>query len=81
MYLIAVLPQFFREKSYKESVELYQRAIFTQDPDDHGEFDATMADPNYLLLAKQADMYREGGFGLEKDPNRAGKAVLILLME
>lgn len=40
--------------------------------DDNGEYDCTLADPNYQLLARQAAMYREGGFGLCKDPSQAG---------
>lgn len=53
---------------------MYQKALQTQDHDDHGEFDATMSDPGYLLLARQAHLYWKGGFGLEKDPNRAGNS-------
>jgi len=75
-----------REKSYKSAVHWYQTALLTTDHvhwyqtallttdhDDHGEFDATMSDPNYILLAAQAKLYLSGGFGLEKDPNKAGK--------
>lgn len=41
--------------------------------DENGEYDCTMADPNYLLIARQAEMYREGSFGLCKDPSQSGK--------
>lgn len=62
-----------RDKSYKEAVDWYTTAMHTQENDAHGEFDATMSDPNYLILATQAEMYLEGGFDLEKDPSRAGR--------
>lgn len=51
----------------------FQTALQTQENDDHGEFDATMSDPNYLILATQAEMYLSGKFGLEKDPLKSGK--------
>ena len=69
--------QTFRQQSYKESVDWYQIALQTQDHDDHGEFDATMSDPNYLILATQAEMYLSGGFGLEKDPSRSGNNLVL----
>jgi elongation factor 2 kinase len=40
--------------------------------DDCGEFDATMDDPVYQLKAAMAQLYLEGGFGLDKDPSYAG---------
>ena len=43
------------------------------DHDEGGEFDSTMADPVHLLLARQAEMYKEGGHGLDKDLQKAGK--------
>ena len=42
--------------------------------DEGGEFDSTMEDPLYLLLARQAEMYLEGDHGLEKDPSYAGQS-------
>jgi len=62
-----------RARSYKESVYWFQTALQTQENDDHGEFDATMSDPNYLILATQAEMYLSGKFGLEKDPLKSGE--------
>ena len=40
--------------------------------DDSGEFDATMDHPVYQLQAKMAELYRQGGYGIEKDPSSAG---------
>lgn len=31
-----------------------------------------MSDPNYLILAKQAELYLAGEYGLDKDPSTAG---------
>ncbi|XP_022235286.1 eukaryotic elongation factor 2 kinase-like isoform X3 [Limulus polyphemus] len=62
-----------RSRSWKEAVYWYDRAVNMEETDAGGEFDACMDDPTYQLLSRQADLYRQGGFGLEKDPNRAGE--------
>lgn len=61
-----------RSKSWEDAVHYYQRAAEMNDHDEGGEFDSTMEDPVHLLLARQAEMYREGGHGLEKDLQKAG---------
>ncbi|KAK2154375.1 hypothetical protein LSH36_269g00033 [Paralvinella palmiformis] len=61
-----------RSKSYKDAVQWYERAVNTTQQDDSGEFDATMDYPIFQLKAKTAEMYLEGGFGLQKDPSAAG---------
>ena len=63
----------FRSVSWEDAVHYYQRAIEMNDHDEGGEFDSTMADPVHLLLARQAEMYKEGGHGLDKDLQKAGK--------
>ncbi|XP_076338080.1 eukaryotic elongation factor 2 kinase-like [Tachypleus tridentatus] len=60
---------FSREKSWKDAVKWYDRAVRVEGE----EFNACMHDPDYQLLARQADLYRKGGFGLEKDCNKAGE--------
>ncbi|XP_067943994.1 eukaryotic elongation factor 2 kinase-like isoform X2 [Watersipora subatra] len=62
-----------RQRSHKEATHWYQIALQTLDHDDHGEFDATMSDPNYLILAKQAELFLAGEFDLDADPSRAGE--------
>lgn len=47
--------------------------------DESDQFDGCMDDPAYLLMARQAEMYAEGSYGLEKDPTRAGEMVFLLL--
>ena len=57
---------------WKEAVYWYEKAVKTEKADRSGDFDGTMNDPIYQLLARQAQMYVQGGFGLEPDPNAAG---------
>ncbi|KAL3876114.1 hypothetical protein ACJMK2_033992 [Sinanodonta woodiana] len=61
-----------RSVSWEDSVYWYNQAVSTNENDEGGEFDSTMNDPVYQLLAKQAEMYRQGGNGLDKDPQKAG---------
>ncbi|XP_078319080.1 eukaryotic elongation factor 2 kinase-like isoform X2 [Crassostrea virginica] len=61
-----------RSVSWEDAVYWFEQAVKTQDNDDGGQYDCTINDPSYTLLAKQADMYRKGGHGLDKDPQRAG---------
>lgn len=42
------------------------------DYDEGGEFDGMQHEPRYLLLAREAEMFQEGGFNLKADPQRAG---------
>lgn len=60
------------EKNWSEAVHWYARAIKTEEADEGGEYDACMDDPNYELLSRQAELYKNGGFYLEKNPNKAG---------
>lgn len=61
------------QKSWLEAVYWYDRAINTETADESGEFDGCMEDPTYLLLARQAEMHREGNYGLEKNLYKAGE--------
>ncbi|KAK3762128.1 hypothetical protein RRG08_024938 [Elysia crispata] len=61
-----------RSVSWEDAVHYYQSAVEMNDHDEGGEFDSTMGDPMHVLLARQAEMYREGGHGLEKDLQKAG---------
>lgn len=45
--------------------------------DEGGEFDSTINDPLYQILGKQAELYRQGGHGLEKDPSKAGQSTVL----
>ncbi|XP_013782450.1 eukaryotic elongation factor 2 kinase-like [Limulus polyphemus] len=58
-----------RKKSWKDAVHWYDKAVKLEKE----EFDAYLDDPPYQLLFREADLYRQGGYGLEKDPNRAGE--------
>ncbi|XP_015930457.2 eukaryotic elongation factor 2 kinase [Parasteatoda tepidariorum] len=61
------------EKNWKEAVYWYEKAIKTEEIDEGGEYDACMHDPSYELLARQATLYKEGGYQLQKDPYKAGE--------
>ncbi|KAK7502009.1 hypothetical protein BaRGS_00006761 [Batillaria attramentaria] len=61
-----------RSRSWEDAVHWYDEALHTEQHDESGEFDSTMEDPPYLLMARQAEIYLEGGYGLEKDPQTAG---------
>ncbi|XP_038064162.1 eukaryotic elongation factor 2 kinase-like isoform X2 [Patiria miniata] len=61
-----------REIIWTEAVHWYQQAIAMSKEDDDGGFDCLNEDPNYQLLVKQAEMYRTGGHGLDKNPRKAG---------
>ena len=56
-------------------MEWYETAVEIEHEDESGEFDATMDNPKYTLKAKIAELYLEGGYGLDKDPSYAGQCV------
>lgn len=61
-----------RKQNWEEAVHWYDTAMNMMDYDEGGEFDGTQDAPRYLLLARVAEMYQEGGFNLTADPQRAG---------
>ncbi|XP_062330186.1 eukaryotic elongation factor 2 kinase isoform X2 [Osmerus eperlanus] len=61
-----------RSPSWREAVRWYGCALNMTDYDEGGEYDGIQDKPRYLLLAREAEMYLEGGHGLEPDPQRAG---------
>uniref|UniRef100_A0A673BVD4 Eukaryotic elongation factor 2 kinase n=1 Tax=Sphaeramia orbicularis TaxID=375764 RepID=A0A673BVD4_9TELE len=61
-----------RSQNWEEAIHWYDTALNMTDYDEGGEFDGTQDEPRYLLLARVAQMYQEGGFGLTADPQRAG---------
>lgn len=62
-----------REKNYAIAAALYEKVISQVEVDDEGNYDAVMDAPPHLLRAKQAALYLKGGFGLDRDPNKAGE--------
>ncbi|XP_051530146.1 eukaryotic elongation factor 2 kinase isoform X3 [Myxocyprinus asiaticus] len=61
-----------RTMDWKQAVHWYDCALKMTDYDEGGEFDGMQDEPRYLLLARLAEMYQEGGFNLSADPQRAG---------
>ncbi|XP_029933992.1 eukaryotic elongation factor 2 kinase isoform X2 [Myripristis murdjan] len=61
-----------RKMDWNEAIHWYDCALNMTDYDEGGEFDGTQDEPRYLLLAREAEMYQEGGHNLTADPQRAG---------
>lgn len=61
-----------RAMDWTHAVHWYDSALKMTDYDEGGEFDGMQDEPRYLLLARLAEMYQEGGFNLNADPQKAG---------
>uniref|UniRef100_A0A8C7VNA7 Eukaryotic elongation factor 2 kinase n=1 Tax=Oncorhynchus mykiss TaxID=8022 RepID=A0A8C7VNA7_ONCMY len=61
-----------RSQDWKEAMRWYNCALNMTDYDEGGEFDGMQDEPCYQLLAREAEMYQEGGHSLDPDPQRAG---------
>uniref|UniRef100_A0A672FT81 Eukaryotic elongation factor 2 kinase n=1 Tax=Salarias fasciatus TaxID=181472 RepID=A0A672FT81_SALFA len=61
-----------RKQDWEEAIHWYDTVLNMTDYDEGGEFDGTQDEPRYLLLAREAEMYQEGGHNLTADPQRAG---------
>ncbi|KAG7275885.1 hypothetical protein CRUP_033298, partial [Coryphaenoides rupestris] len=61
-----------RKQDWVQAVFWYTSALNMCDDDEGGDFDGLQDDPRYLVLARQAEMYQEGGFELAADPQKAG---------
>ncbi|XP_016336583.1 eukaryotic elongation factor 2 kinase-like isoform X2 [Sinocyclocheilus anshuiensis] len=61
-----------RVMDWKHAMHWYDFALKMTDYDEGGEFDGIKDEPRYLLLARLAEMYQEGGHNLDVDPQRAG---------
>lgn len=70
----------FRSISWEDSVHYYDEAAAQDTHDEGGEYDSAMDDPVYILKAKQAELLRAGGNGLDKNPERAGRLVCLAYM-
>lgn len=62
-----------RERNWAEACLWYGLALSRTEEDDEGEYDGCMDDPDYLLLARQAELVLQGGHGLARDPLAAGE--------
>ncbi len=60
---------------WKHAVHWYDSALKMTDYDEGGEFDGIKDEPHYLLLARLAEMYQEGGHSLDADPQKAGECI------
>ena len=76
-YIVSVVSHLHRAGSsrhsdWSQALRWYSAAVSRTDYDEGGEYDGMTDDPCYLLLAKQAEIYLEGGNGVERDPQKAG---------
>uniref|UniRef100_A0A8C6L281 Eukaryotic elongation factor 2 kinase n=1 Tax=Nothobranchius furzeri TaxID=105023 RepID=A0A8C6L281_NOTFU len=62
-----------RKQDWAEAIHWYDSSLNMTDYDEGGEFDGTQDEPRYLLLAREAELYQEGGHNLTADPQRAGE--------
>jgi hypothetical protein len=63
-----------RCQDWSEALHWYNTALETTDCDEGGEYDGIQDEPQYALLAREAEMLLTGGFGLDKNPQRSGEA-------
>lgn len=56
---------------WKEGICWYNKAVEMTDFDEGGEYDGCLDDPVYGLIGRQADMYAQGGNGIEEDKVKA----------
>ncbi|XP_030195173.1 eukaryotic elongation factor 2 kinase isoform X2 [Gadus morhua] len=61
-----------RKQDWAEAVFWYASALDMCEDDEGGDFDGLQDDPRYMVLAREAEMYQEGGFNLTADPQKAG---------
>ena len=60
--------------SWEDAIHWYDEALNCMgELDEGGDYDSTMYDPPYLIMASMAGMYHKGGHGLDKMPMRACK--------
>ena len=73
MYVHVYIIHTYRD--WVDAVRWYSKALETPpDASTDTSCQATdSANPNYIITARMAEMYRGGGHQLERDPNRAGE--------
>lgn len=65
-----------RSQNWAEAVSWYSKALSTQtavdDTDTAYGSSIQQQDPDHMILSRMAELYRTGGHGLDKDPQRSG---------
>ncbi|XP_053710010.1 eukaryotic elongation factor 2 kinase isoform X1 [Synchiropus splendidus] len=61
-----------RKQNWEEAIHWYDSVLNMTDDDEGGEYDGMQNEPRYLLLAREAEMYQDGGYSLTADPQKAG---------
>ena len=64
-------------RNWSEAAKWYSRALETpldtSDTTDTSCQATETANPDYIIMARMAEIYHSGGYQLERDPNRAGE--------
>ena len=62
---------------YSKSLQWFDRLMKDDGNDAEGGYDSvlTRLAPPHEVLANQAQIYLKGGYGVKKDPNRAGNYI------
>lgn len=64
---------FFSSISWSEAVRLYEEVIQSMESDtNESTIFQLVVDPLSKLCARVAEMYREGGHGIDRDPQKSG---------
>ena len=64
---------YFSSKSWSEAARLYEDVIQSMEDDTTDNTTVKLiTDPLSKLYARLAEMYREGGHGIERDPQKSG---------
>ena len=62
-----------RLRSWPKAINWYTLAVSMESGDEEGNYDGTMDDPTYQLLARKAEMYRHGEYELDADTAKAAE--------
>jgi len=68
-----------RSKDFARALELYNQLLTNHDDDAEGGYDCVLSRiaPAHEILAHQAEIYLEGGCGIERNPSKAGEGVCV----
>jgi len=63
---------------YAKALQWYNKLMKDDQNDAEGGYDSVLSRlaPSHEVIAHQAEIYLKGGYGVKKDPNRAGKNIM-----
>lgn len=74
IYNVAFIFVCFRSIDYQKSLDCFAKLVYDTDNDAEGGYDCVLSRlaPPHEVLANKAEIYLEGGYGVERDFNKAG---------